>query len=158
MEHKYITTQLEHYSGYGVEITRSGLYTNDPELIEKLENSPDFGRWYFRVPTEDEMRETATAWAKEMLRANDAPSEYSAVEIEAVEAGNIDDELEALADEVRIREEQAQAEEDAALARQEHNLGYTERFKPNAAKARRASLEAKKDETAKKRGRPKKNE
>ena len=135
MKKKYITTQLESYGAFGVEITRLGFETDDEELIAKLEASPDYCVWFYPSSTVEQVEEMKKEWARQVL-------DSEPIEVEAVSAGNIDDELEALAEENRIKEEQEQAEADELQARREKDLQYKERFKPNAAKAKKATMEA----------------
>lgn len=146
MKRKYVTTQMESYCTAGIEITRAGFVTEDEKLIELLDNSSDLGMWYFSVPTEEDTKREAEEWARAILGDDDVKSEndyVEPVEVEPMSAGNIDEELEALAEETRIREADAQAAAEALEASRQKDLSYKERFKPNAAAKKKAALAAK---------------
>lgn len=138
---KYITTQLEHYGTYGIEITRAGFMTNDPELIEKLESHSDFNTWYFLAPTEEQVEKSTKDWAREVLKNEPEP-----IEVEPITSGNIDDELEALAEQEQIKAEQLVAEEERKEAGRQAQIAYKEKFRPNAAVEAKAKAKAKKSE------------
>lgn len=135
MKKKYVTTQMESYNAFGVEITRNGFITEDKELIAKLDASPDLGLWFFKAPTEEEVKKEKRAWAKKVLAEENDDVEpeddyVEPIEVEPMSAGNIDDELEALADEMKIREDQVKAEEEAKEARRAANkLGRPKKAK-----------------------------
>ena len=77
---KYVTTQMESYRAFGVEITRSGFITDDPDLIAKLDASPDLNFWFFKAPTEEEAAAEAKAWARNVLANDDVEPENDYVE------------------------------------------------------------------------------
>lgn len=148
---KYITTQMESYNAFGIEITRKGFVTDDPELIAKLDASPDLGFWFFTTATEEDTKAEAREWARKILEDDDVEPEndyLEPIEVEAVSAGNIDDELEALAEEEAIRKADEQAEEEAREAGRQRDLQYKERFRPNAAEKKKAALEKSKAKKA----------
>ena len=140
---KYVTTQLEHYSSaFGVEINRGGFVTDDPELIKNLEASPDFNVWFFAAPTDADIAKSTLEWANEVLKEE----EPEPIEVEPISAGNIDDELEALAEEEQIKADQLAAEEERKEAGRQAQIAYKEKFRPNAAAEAKAKAKAKKSE------------
>lgn len=139
---KYVTTQLESYATCGIEITRAGFVTDDPELIKVLENHSDFNVWYFPAPTAAEAARATMEWAREVLKEE----EFEPVEVEPITAGNVDDELEALAEEEQIKAEQIAAEEERKEAGRQAQIAYKEKFRPNAAVEAKAKAKAKKSE------------
>lgn len=158
---KYVTTQMESYRAFGVEITRSGFITDDPDLIAKLDASPDLNFWFFKAPTDEEVAAEAKAWARKVLADDDVepeidgikdfgvkgePGAYGPIEVEPMSAGNIDDELEALAEEEQIKAEQIAAEEERKEAGRQAQIAYKEKFRPNAAVEAKAKAKAKKSE------------
>ena len=148
---KYVTTQMESYRAFGVEITRSGFITDDPDLIAKLDASPDLNFWFFKAPTEEEAAAEAKAWARNVLANDDVEPEndyVEPIEVEPMSEGNIDDELEALADEEAIRKADKLAEEEELEARRQRDLNYKERFRPNAAEKKKAAIEKSKAKKA----------
>ena len=140
---KYVTTQLESYgSAFGVEINRGGFVTDDPELIKNLEASSDFNVLFFAAPTDADIAKSTLEWANEVLKEE----EPEPIEVEPISAGNIDDELEALAEEEEIKAEQLAAEEEQKRLKVEKDLSYKDRFRPNAAAEKRAKVKAKQSE------------
>ncbi len=137
MKRKYVTTQLERLGIAGVEITRAGLVTEDEELIGKLESSSEFNVWFFSAPTMEETATAAKEWARQVLAEEP-------IEAEPVSAGDLEEELEALAEQERLKAEQEQAEKDRLQASKESDLAYKEKFRPNAAAKAKAKAAAKK--------------
>lgn len=153
MKKKYVTTQMESYNAFGVEITRNGFITEDKELIAKLDASPDLGFWFFKAPTEEEVKKEKRAWAKKVLAEENDDVELKndyvePIEVEPMSEVNIDDELEALAEEEAIRKADKLAEEEELEARRQRDLNYKERFKPAAAKEKKAAIEKSKAKKA----------
>ena len=146
---KYVTTQMESYRAFGVEITRSGFITDDPDLIANLDASPDLNFWFFKAPTDEEAAAEAKAWARKVLADDDVEPENDCIEpieVEPISAGNIDDELEALAEEEQIKADQLAAEEERKEAGRQAQIAYKEKFRPNAAAEAKAKAKAKKSE------------
>lgn len=140
---KYVTTQLESYgSAFGVEINRGGFVTDDPELIKNLEASSDFNVLFFAAPTDADIAKSTLEWANEVLKEE----EPEPIEVEPISAGNIDDELEALAEEEQIKADQLKAEEERKEAGRQAQITYKEKFRPNAAAEAKAKAKAKKSE------------
>lgn len=140
---KYVTTQLESYgSAFGAEITRDGFVTDDPELIKNLEASSDFNVLFFAAPTDADIAKSTLEWANEVLKEE----EPEPIEVEPISAGNIDDELEALAEEEQIKADQLKAEEERKEAGRQAQIAYKEKFRPNAAAEAKAKAKAKKSE------------
>ena len=140
---KYVTTQLESYgSAFGVEINRGGFVTDDPELIKNLEASSDFNVLFFAAPTDADIAKSTLEWANEVLKEE----EPEPIEVEPISAGNIDDELEALAEEEQIKADQLKAEEERKEAGRQAQIAYKEKFRPNAAAEAKAKAKAKKSE------------
>lgn len=138
---RYVTTQLESYcSAFGAEITRAGFVTDDPELIKNLESSSDFNVLFFAAPTNADIAKSTMEWASEVLKEEEAEP----IEVEPITSGNIDDELEALAEEEQIKAEQLEAEAELKRVNAEKDMQYRERFRPNAAAEKKAK--AKKSE------------
>lgn len=146
---KYVTTQMESYRAFDVEITRNGFITDDPNLIAKLDASPDLNFWFFKAPTDEEAAAEAKAWARKVLADDDVEPEndyIEPIEVEPMSEVNIDDELEALAEEEQIKAEQIAAEEEQKRLKVEKDLSYKDRFRPNAAAEKRAKVKAKQSE------------